>query len=46
MNSASVSGCRSRESASLMIDHDVGVRILRTIALKRLDLDYFEDPQA
>ena len=26
-----------------MIDHDVGVRIQRTVALKRIDLDYFED---
>ena len=29
--------------SGLMIDHDVGVRIQRTVALKRIDLDYFED---
>jgi restriction system protein len=29
--------------AGLMIDHDVGVRPHRTVTLKRLDLDYFED---
>ena len=32
--------------AALMIDHDVGVRIQRTVTLKRLDLDYFEDDAA
>jgi restriction system protein len=29
--------------ADLMIEHDIGVAIVRTIALKRLDLDYFEE---
>ena len=29
--------------AGLMIEHDVGVRAHRTVTLKRLDLDYFED---
>lgn len=29
--------------AGLMIDHGVGVRSHRTVTLKRLDLDYFED---
>lgn len=29
--------------AGLMIDHGVGVRPHRTVVLKRLDLDYFED---
>lgn len=32
--------------SGLMIDHDVGVRIQRTVALKRLDLDYFENDVA
>ena len=32
--------------AALMIDHDVGVRIQRTVTLKRLDLDYCEDDAA
>ena len=32
--------------SALMIDHDVGVRIQRTVALKRIDLDYFEDGEA
>jgi restriction system protein len=27
----------------LMIDHDVGVSIVRTFAIKRIDLDYFSD---
>lgn len=31
--------------ATLMIEHNIGVRTERTIALKRLDLDYFE-PEA
>lgn len=30
----------------LMIDHDVGVRSQRTVTLKRLDLDYFENDVA
>ena len=29
--------------ADLMIEHDVGVSINRTIALKRIDTDYFEE---
>lgn len=29
--------------ADLMVEHNIGVSTLRTIALKRLDSDYFED---
>ena len=29
--------------ANLMIDHDVGVSTYRSIALKRLDSDYFQE---
>jgi restriction system protein len=28
--------------ANLMIQYDVGVRLVRSIQVKRLDLDYFE----
>jgi restriction system protein len=30
---------------SLMIQHDVGVRVARAVELKRVDLDYFEDEE-
>lgn len=29
--------------ADLMIEHDVGVSTTRTIAIKRIDSDYFEE---
>jgi restriction system protein len=29
--------------ADLMIEHDIGVSTTRTIALKRIDTDYFEE---
>jgi restriction system protein len=33
----------SARLAELMIEHDVGVRVSRTIAVKRLDEDFFAD---
>jgi len=33
------------ELTKLMIRHGVGVRTDRTIELKRIDLDYFEDTE-
>ncbi len=29
--------------ADLMIEHDIGVSTSRTIAIKKIDTDYFED---
>ena len=34
--------CDGERRATLMIEHGIGVRTERTIALKKLDLDYFE----
>jgi restriction system protein len=33
------------ELAKLMIQYDVGVRIERTVEIKRIDLDYFEESE-
>jgi restriction system protein len=34
-----------QQLAHLMIDHDIGVATSRTYALKRIDLDYFDDEE-
>jgi restriction system protein len=33
-----------KKLADLMIDHDVGVSLVETYKVKRLDSDYFESP--
>jgi restriction system protein len=33
------------ELARLLIQYSVGVRVERTVAIKRLDIDYFEEPE-
>ena len=33
-----------KELVELMIDHNVGVSIVRSVEIKKMDFDYFEEP--
>ena len=35
---------KEQELVELMIDHNIGVSVVRSVEMKKIDSDYFEEP--